>query len=143
LTGGSGVATLDGEGETMNEDDLSTVDGVKAALVRAVERGDAKLAASLYEPGARLLPPGAPVLTGEDALLDFWQRRIDAGSDGGELETVRREEHGDVVVEEGRYGRRSGDRLLDSGKYLVVFRRQPDGTWRYATDMWNSDSAAS
>jgi len=78
----------------------------------------------------------------DDAVLDFFQRRIDGGSDGGVLEAVRREEYGDVVVEEGRYGRRSGERLLDSGKYLVVFRRQPDGAWRYATDMWNSDAPA-
>jgi ketosteroid isomerase-like protein len=131
----------------MGENDISTVDAgtvdaLKATLVRALEQADARLAASLYQPGARLLPPGAAVITGDDAVLDFWQRRIDAGSDGGVLETVRRDEYGDVVVEEGRYGRRSGERLLDSGKYLVVFRRQPDGSWRYATDMWNSDTPA-
>src|SRR5215218_4122750 len=126
----------------MGENDTSTVDGLKATVVRALEQADAKLAASLYEPGARLLPPGAPVITGHEAIVDFFQRRIDAGSDGGVLETVRRDEYGDVAIEEGRYGRRSGERLLDSGKYLVVFRRQPDGSWRYATDMWNSDAPA-
>jgi ketosteroid isomerase-like protein len=109
--------------------------------VRALERGDAGLAASLYAPDARLLPPGAPPITGEDGVLDFWRRRIAGGSDGGVLETVRRDEFGDVAVEEGRYGRRSGETLLDSGKYLVVFRRQDDGSWRYATDMWNSDQS--
>jgi ketosteroid isomerase-like protein len=124
----------------MGEIEASTIDELKATLVRAVERGDAALAASTYEPGARLLPPGAAVITGEDAVLDFWKRRIDTGTDGGFLETVHRAEYGDVAVEEGRYGRRSGEELLDSGKYLVVFRRQPDGSWRYATDMWNSDA---
>lgn len=118
----------------------NTVDELKATLVHALERGDAGLAASLYEPGARLLPPGAPVITGEDDVRDFWQRRIDAGSDGGVLETVHRAEYGDVAIEEGRYGRRSGSRLLDSGKYLVVFHRRPDGSWRFSTDMWNSDA---
>jgi uncharacterized protein (TIGR02246 family) len=122
--------------------DASTIDALKATLVRALEQGDAALAASLYAPDARLLPPGAPPITGEAGVLDFWRRRIDAGSDGGVLETVRRDEYGDVAVEEGRYGRRSGGQLLDSGKYLVVFRRRPDGSWRFATDMWNSDSAA-
>ena len=124
----------------MGEIDDSTVAGLKATLVRAFERGDADLAASLYGPGARLLPPGAPVVTGEPAVRDFFQRRFDAGSDGGVLETVRLEEYGDVAVEEGRYGRRSGDQLLDSGKYLAVFRRRPDGAWRWAIDMWNSDA---
>ena len=126
-----------GETDTIS---AGTVDDLKATLVRALEQGDAALAASLYEPGARLLPPGAPVITGEDAVRDFWQRRVDAGSDGGVLETVHRVDYGDVAVEEGRYGRRSGDQLLDSGTYLVVFHRRPDGSWRYATDMWNSDA---
>jgi len=120
--------------------DLTTVDGLKAELVRAFEHGDAARAAALYEPGARLLPPGAPVITGEAAVHEFFEKRIAAGSDGGELETVRLDDYGDVAVEEGRYGRRAGERLLDSGKYLAVFRRQSDGTWRWATDMWNSDA---
>jgi len=51
----------------MSETD--TIDGLKATLVRALELGDAKPAASLYE-GARVLPPGAPVITGEDT--DIW-----------------------------------------------------------------------
>ena len=124
----------------MGEIDDRTVAGLKATLVRAFEQGNAALAASLYEPGARLLPPGAPVITGEDAVREFFQRRFDAGSDGGVLETVRLDEYGDVAVEEGRYGRRAGEQLLDSGKYLAVFRRQPGGGWRWAIDMWNSDA---
>jgi ketosteroid isomerase-like protein len=94
----------------MGEIDDRTVAGPKATLLRAFERGDAALAAALYEPGARV------------------------------LETVRIDEYGDVAVEEGRSGRRAGERLLDSGKYLAVFRRQPGGAWRWAIDMWNSDA---
>ena len=105
LTGAARLTTLDvSEGAGMGEIDDRTVDGLKATLVRAFEHGDAALAASLYEPGARLLPPGAPVITGADAVRAFFQRRFDAGSDGGELETVRLDEYGDVAVEEGRYG---------------------------------------
>lgn len=124
----------------MGDIDDRTVAGLKATLVRAFEQSDAALAAALYEPGARLLPPGAPVITGADAVRNFFQRRFDAGSDGGVLETVRLDEYGEVAIEEGRYGRLAGEVLLDSGKYLAVFRRQSDGSWRWAIDMWNSDS---
>ena len=65
--------------------DLTTVDGLKAELLRAFEEADAVRAASLYEPGARLLPPGAGVITGEDAVREFFATRFAAGSDGGEL----------------------------------------------------------
>jgi ketosteroid isomerase-like protein len=146
LTGAGRLATLElSKGAEMGQIDIgtihaSTIDVPKATLARAVERGDAAPAASVYESGARLLPPGTAVITGEDAVLGFWQQRIDAGSDGGFLEAVHRDDYGDVAVKEGRYGRRSGERLLDSGKYLVVYHRRPDGSWRYATDMWNSDA---
>jgi hypothetical protein len=48
----------------MGEIDARTIDGLTATLVRALEQGDAAQAASLYEPGARLLAPAAPVITG-------------------------------------------------------------------------------
>jgi ketosteroid isomerase-like protein len=56
------------------------------------------------------------------------------------LKAVQHHEYGDVAITEGRFGRRSGDRLLDSGTYLSVVRRQPDGAWRWSIDMWNSDA---
>ena len=61
----------------MGKIDDRAVAGLKATLVRAFEQSDAALAAALYEPGARLLPPGAPVITGEDAIRDFFRRRPD------------------------------------------------------------------
>jgi uncharacterized protein (TIGR02246 family) len=119
--------------------DLSSVEALKSTLVRALQLGDAELAASLYAPDARLLPPGAPVITGVDEVLEFFRQRVRAGVHRAVLETVRQWEYGDIAVEEGRYGRLVGEELVDSGKYLVVFRRQDDGTWWYETDMWNSD----
>src|SRR4051812_49887539 len=123
----------------MSENDTSTIDALKATLVRAVECGDAALAASLYAADARMLPPGAQPITDPVGVLDFWQRRIDGGSDGGVLETVRRDEFCDVAVVEGRYGRQSGGHWGDSGKYLAVFRRQRDASSRDATDIPDSD----
>jgi hypothetical protein len=35
---------------------------------------------------------------------------------------------------------RAFPRRFDSGTHLSVFRRSPDGAWRRAIDMWNSDA---
>jgi ketosteroid isomerase-like protein len=37
----------------------------------------------------------------------------------------------------------SGKPINDRGKYLEVWERQPDGTWKCVADMWNSDLASS
>jgi hypothetical protein len=32
--------------------------------------------------------------------------------------------------------------VVDAGKYVVIHRRQPDGSWRYGVDIFNSSRPA-
>jgi uncharacterized protein (TIGR02246 family) len=113
------------------------IDALNTTFVQALEKGDAELLASVYAPDARIFPPGSDVLTGP-GIQAFWQGAMDAGVAGGALETVSFEEHEDVAVEEGRYEMRVGGEVADHGKYVVVHRRQSDGSWRLGSDIWNS-----
>jgi hypothetical protein len=72
LTRGGGVATLKwSKGARMGGYDTGTIDAPTATLVQALEQGDAALAASLHTADARLLPPGAPVITGPDGSWPY------------------------------------------------------------------------
>ena len=120
----------------------SDIDALNATFARGLQEKDAAVMASVYAPDARLFPPGSDVVSGP-AIRDFWQGAIDSGIGGG-LETESLEEHGDIAVEEGRYVLRAAGDVVERGKYVVVHRRQPDGTWRFGLDIWNSsDPAAS
>ena len=79
------------------------------------------------------------VQTGAD-IQRYWQAPVDAGLRYARIDTVSYEEHGDLAVEEGRWElRASADApVVDAGKFLIVHRRQPDGSWKYAIDMFNS-----
>ena len=48
-----------------------------------------------------------------------------------------------VAVEEGRWELRASSDvpLADAGEFLIVHRRQPDWSWKYAFDMFNSSLA--
>ena len=118
----------------------SDIDALNATFMKGMETGDAAMIASAYAPDARVMPPGAPVVTG-DGIEQFWRGVLGMGVTGGVLKTVTLEEREDVAVEEGHYEMRAGAAVIDTGKYVVVHRRQPDGAWRMGLDIWNSDSA--
>lgn len=114
-------------------------DALNDTMVRGLAQGDAALVASVYAPDARLLPPGMDVQTGP-AIQEYWQAPVDAGLRYAHIETVSYEEHDDVAIEEGRWELRASSEapVVDAGKFLIVHRRQPDGSWKYALDMFNS-----
>jgi uncharacterized protein (TIGR02246 family) len=115
-------------------------------LAAALGRGDASGCAAVYTEDAKLLPPNSPLVTGKQAIQAFWQGGIDMGIKGATLQTVELEEHGDTVIEVGTYTLdiqpEGADLMKDQGKYVVIFKRQTDGSWKLATDMFNSDLPA-
>ncbi|MCW2536716.1 MAG: uncharacterized protein JWQ26_2415 [Modestobacter sp.] len=115
----------------------SDIEASNDIFARGMAEGDAAAVASLYAPDARLLPPGSEALTGP-AIETFWKEMLSSGVSGGSLSTLSVEELGDTAIEEGQYEIQAGGAVVDTGKYVVVHRRQPDGSWKYGVDIWNS-----
>ena len=125
--------------------DLAAIRANDSSFTSAAAAGDAAGLAAMYLPDAHLMPPNAPSIQGRDAVQKFWagftdayQLRIDVSAD--EIEG-----RGDLAYARGRYTLdatpkgKGGAPDRDQGKYLEILRRQPDGTWRYAVDMYSSD----
>jgi len=113
----------------------------RAAFVEALEGGDAPAAAALYADTARLLPPSAEPMEGRRAIEAFWQAGIDSGIAEVELESRELRGFDGIAYEIGRYALRlrnaDGGMVVDSGHYLLLHARQPDGTWRRAVEMFS------
>ena len=118
-----------------------------ARFTAGLANSDAAAIAAVYTPDARLLAPGSELLTGTQAIAGFWQAGIDAGLRGAELTTLTVDERQDVAIEVGRYTLRiqpNGDNpVTDTGKYVVVHRRDGSGDWRWHLDIFNSDTPPS
>jgi uncharacterized protein (TIGR02246 family) len=119
----------------------SDIDALNARFVGALEKGDAAALADLYSPDARLMPPGMPAVS-SSGIQEAFQGLIAMGVTGGALKTVTFEEHDDVAIECGEYEMRAGADVVDNGSYVVVHRRQPDGSWKLGIDIWNTDRPA-
>ena len=116
-----------------------------AKFVRDASAGDADaLVRDFYGKDPVLLPPGAPPVHGTDAIRSFWKGMLDAGAADVRLETQSVIAHGKLAYEIGAYSFTmpdgSGGKTQVAGKYLVVCKRQQDGTLRAVADMFSSNS---
>ena len=118
------------------------VSAANRAFMAAFEQGDAGAAAEAYTAEGQVLAPHHEPITGRDAIRTFWQGAMDMGVTHVVLETVEFSQIGEIGVEVGRYTLSGRDiPLLDSGKYVVIWKREGDA-WRWHRDIWNSSRPA-
>lgn len=116
-------------------------DQVRAAtarLVAALARGDAPAAGALYVDRGRLLAPTAELIEGRAAIEAYWRTGIAVGLSRLVLAAETIELDRSEAIEIGRYELVVGDGA-ETGKYLALHRRQRDGTWRRAVEVFNPD----
>ena len=112
-----------------------------SAFSRALEAGDAATMAAQYTDDATVIPPNGALVTGREAIQEFWTPRTpDFRTIRHGLATDRLEVAGDVAIEVGTWSQEGGmkdaEPASSSGRYLVVWRRGADGEWRMQFDSW-------
>ena len=110
-------------------------------FVAAAARGDAAGMAAVYAADAELLAPDTEPLRGRESIERFWQGGIEMGICAIDLETLALEASDGIAYETGRWTLRMGpdceEPTNEAGKYVVLHRRQADGTWRRAVEIFN------
>lgn len=106
----------------------------------------AALVKAFYAEHAALLPPNHPIVEGRVNIQNFFQGLMDSGFKSIKLSTTTIESSGDLAYGRGVYQLSltppGGAPVEEQGKYVVAYRRQPDGSWRAVADIFNSDKAA-
>jgi ketosteroid isomerase-like protein len=112
----------------------------------ALGRRDLDALMAYYDPEICLLIPGAPPIRGHDGVRAYYEQVFAAGVNAASMETVQLEEAGDRLVEIGTYKMAldppGAEPFEDTRKYMIVHRRQDDGTWAMWLDMFHSDGGA-
>jgi uncharacterized protein (TIGR02246 family) len=127
---------------TIASESRSGIQASNENFTQAFARGDAATLASLYTDNAQLLPAQSDFVTGRSAIQRFWQSVMDMGINAAVLETLEVESADDTAYEVGRYTLKvvSGE-VADTGKYLVIWRRQ-GGNWKLHRDIWTTSRSA-
>lgn len=113
-------------------------------IAESVNSKDASKIAPLYTEDGCVMPPGAPRQDGREAVQAFWQAAIDMDLADVVLTTQEVEELGDTATEVGAVSGtlpgEGGARTPLTGKYIVLWKKGADGTWRLHRDIWNFDA---
>ncbi|QMU59602.1 MAG: DUF4440 domain-containing protein [Boseongicola sp.] len=118
--------------------DIDTVKALDAAIIEGINAKDADKATAPYAEDGAIMPPGAPTMSGHDAIRSYWQAAIDGGLSDVVASPTAAEVNGDSAVTMGTLAASMGGQGL-SGKYILYFRNGDDG-WKVQRDIWNFDA---
>ncbi len=129
------------EAASLSEQDEAAIQAVSDAFVEAIVAGDVDSVAALYTEDAVFMPPGHPPVRGRAAIREFL-----AGFPPVESLELRNDEiegrldlayvRGTLIMTLMPEG--ASEAMVDTGKYIEIRKRQPDGSWPLAVDIFNS-----
>jgi ketosteroid isomerase-like protein len=96
---------------------------------------------ALYAPEAVFLQPNGERVTSRAAIRDLCKKIMDTFTSDISLHSIVTEHSGDLAYDSGDF-RESLVKLSDGttsevqGNYLMIFKRQSDGTWLIVEQMW-------
>ena len=123
------------------------IEQANAKFVEAITRGDSTGIVANYADDAVLMFPGEPA----------WRGRGEIGANGAKLiqsakfsdmktNTASVDVAGDYAIETGSFEwtvtAKGGKPMHDKGKYVTVWKKQADGSWKIYRDINNSDGPA-
>ncbi len=119
------------------------IDWSNAAATKNPDR-----AASYYADDAVMLPPNIPKASGKQAIQEVWKQfmAMPGFAISWQPDSVQASRGGDLGYTTGTYqltiNGPKGQPINDRGKYVAVFKKQADGSWKAVADIFNSDLPA-
>jgi ketosteroid isomerase-like protein len=115
-------------------------------FVKANLDGDYKTIANFYSDDAVSLPSYEPMWRGKNAILEGNKKDFESGMkfNSFKVKSLDLFGSGDLVYEIGTFEVNFNlpnmtSAMNDHGKYLNVWQKQNDGSWKLKADTWNSD----
>jgi uncharacterized protein (TIGR02246 family) len=119
----------------------SEIEASNKQFMDAFARRDAAAMGLLYAEDGQVLPPGAPLLEGREAIVTMWQSVLALPIASVQLQTIEVGVGEDSAWETGRYTMTTNDGKPETGKYVVIWKHGEAG-WKIYRDIWNSNTPA-
>ena len=128
----------------VQEDAMTTTrEGISKAykaFEEAFYKGEADTISRMYTEDAELLVPEAPIVKGREAIRQVWATIIGSGGNRVRVDVQEVEENGEWAYDLGTFEATAPDgNVLNAGKYIVIWKRQPAGELKIHRDIFNWD----
>jgi uncharacterized protein (TIGR02246 family) len=142
---GAWLAPLTAGAQALSAADVAKIHEVTQTLRRSALARDWETFAAAYTEDAVLYAPNTPAVKGR-AAIRAWAEKFPRLTEL-DLENVKIEGQGDLAYVLGVYRMTmsapgSADLVKDTGKFIEIRRKQPDGRWLLVADVSNSDLPA-
>lgn len=98
----------------------------------------------IYTEDARILPPGAPMISGRAAIKEFWASLIQSvNASAAKLTTIDLTVSADGLVEIGKAVltiEPAGQSVSQLEVKYVVYWREENQSWKWHIDIWNTNA---
>ena len=112
-----------------------------AKYSKAIQEGNLAGVLAEYTDDATAIPPDGEIIKGKQAIEELYKKFFQIGMKEIVFTTIEVGGSGDTAYEIGKTKVRiqpEGQAAIqDSTKYLVIWKRQPDDTWKVHVDIWN------
>ena len=124
------------------QDDRAAIDQVRIDFNTAYNAGDAEGMGALIAPDGIWMAPGQPAVSGHDTIKGLYASVFAELQSAFELHAGNIEVCGDCAYLCGSFTRTDTTQAdaagtTASGNYLFVLKKQSDGSWKIARDIWN------
>jgi uncharacterized protein (TIGR02246 family) len=137
------TATLAGAPATDVAAVRQAIEAQNARFSAAAVKADTATIAGLYTDDAIVMGPNSPALHGHDAIAKGFAEMSAMKLTGLKLQTQDVIVAGDYAIETGAYDLNAAPPkakpVHDVGKYIVVWKKQTDGSYKLLRDIYNSD----
>ena len=129
----------------MSDEDVAAIRAIGASYAEAALAGNRDAAAALFADDAVFMAQGAPAIEGRAAIWAALEPPPGITTQEATVTSLEIDGYGDLAYDRGTFSRTVtmegvAEPITYTAKYLVIARKQDDGSWLWSIDIWNTDA---
>ena len=127
------------------EASVEAINGERQTLRAALYSGDVDILMALWSEDGVVMPPNEPSVTGKEAIRSWLQDLLNQFAVQLTITSEEVEVFGDWAFVRTTYTtaqtpKAGGEVVEESGKNIWIWKREADGSWKLAHNIWNLDN---